>query len=1015
MGKKRPGSSRTSARSSTIRTAKKSAAGKARSSTVGTDPKQEPTPPPVGRPTWVLPGGFPVVGIGASAGGLAAVTALFRDLPHDLGLAFVLVQHLDPKRASMMTELIGRVTRMPVLEATDQIAVEPNHVYVIPPNRHLAILNRKLQLMPRPEWHVDYKPIDYFLQSLARDLSSQAIGVILSGSGTDGTLGIKAIKAEGGITFSQDEESAEYDGMPHSAIAAGYIDFVLRPVDLARELVRIARHPYISAGPAATVSDVLPEVDQHLGKIFVLLRARTGNDFSYYKHATIKRRIKRRMLLHRIDRLGDYVKLLNERPAEVEALFQDILINVTEFFRDPEVFEALVKNIYPRLLKERRPGAPIRIWVCGCSTGEEPYSLAMTLLEHLGDQANGIPVQIFATDIDEKAVKAARDGVYPEGITANVSPRRLKRFFTRAQAGYRISRAIRDMCVFAVQNVVKDPPFSRLDMVCCRNMLIYFEGVLQKRVLQTFHYALRPNGFLLLGSSETTGGHAELFSLIDKKSKIYTKKALLARMPHELASVTDAGYVGAMSPEGERGTQPAFDIQREADRSLLAQYGPPGVIVNEAMEVQDFRGQTGPYLAPAPGAASLNLLKLAQPDLTMPLRRVIHEAIKSKLPARKERIPFGANGGGRVVDIQVLPIKAPSPGERYFLVLFEPPHLRPAPPPAVKRGRKAGRADPRIEELKRELRTTREYMQAIIEDQEATNEELRSANEEILSSNEELQSTNEELETAKEELQSTNEELATVNDELENRNAELAQVNNDLTNVLSSVNIPIVMLGQDLRIRLFTPAAEKLLNFIGTDVGRPISDIKTNIDGTGLEATVLEVIDSVTPKTVEVQDLQGRWYSLSIRPYKTHDNRIQGAVLVFIDVDASNLGQGLREALNSEERRLATVVRDSNDAIVVYELDGRVIAWNPAAGRLYGYTKEVAQAMNVRAIVPPAARKLLDDTIERIRSRESVLPVQTERVTQDGRTVKIYQVASAIINDTGEPVAVASTEKLLGE
>lgn len=859
MAKKRPGSASTT-RPPTKRAAAKTARAKPQS-VKGRDRASTIKPIIKPKPRWAPRGagsGFPVVGVGASAGGLAAITALFQELPPDIGMAFIVVQHLDPKHASMMTELIGRVTRMPVHEATDQMAVQSNHVYVIPPDRHLAILHGKLQLMPRPEGRGEHKPIDYFLQALAGDLGSQAIGVILSGTGTDGTLGIKAIKAEGGITFSQDEESAEYDGMPHSAIAAGYIDFVLRPADLALELMRIGRHPYIHAGATAVVSDMLPEVQQHLSKIFVLLRARTGNDFTYYKHATIKRRIKRRMMLHKIDRLGDYVKLLNERPGEVEALFQDILINVTNFFRDGEVFDALAEKVLPRLVKERRAGDPIRIWVCGCSTGEEAYSIAMTLLEHLGDQANDTTVQIFATDIDDKAINVAREGVYPEGIAADVSPRRLKRFFTRVTNGYRINKSIRDMCVFAVQNVVKDPPFSRLDMVCCRNLLIYLESVLQKRALQIFHYALKPNGYLLLGSSETTGSYAELFSLLDKKNKIYAKKSLPARIPHEVATVTDAGYVGALpKADADRGGGPAFDIQHEAERILLAQYGPPGVVINEVMEIQNFRGQTGPYLAPAPGTASLNLLKLAQPELTMPLRSVIHMALKSKRAVRKEGIHLGANGDGRVIDIQVLPIKDAGSGGRYFLVLFEPASPRPVETGA-KRNRKASREDPRIEELRRELRTTREYMQAIIEDQEATNEELRSANEEILSSNEELQSTNEELETAKEELQSTNEELATVNDELENRNTELAQANNDLTNLLSSVNIPIVMLGQDLRIRHFTPAAEKLLNFIGTDVGRPISDIKPNIDGGGIEALVLDVIDSVTPKTVEVQDRGGR-------------------------------------------------------------------------------------------------------------------------------------------------------------
>jgi len=954
--------------------------------------------------------GFPVVGIGASAGGLEAIKTLFHELPKDLGMAFVVVQHLDPKHASMMSELLARVTAMPVLEATDQMVVMPNHVYVIPPNRNLAILHHKLQLMPRGHGQAGYKPIDYFFHALARDLGSHAIGIILSGSGSDGTLGLKAIKAEGGITFSQDEASAEYDGMPHSAIAAGFVDAVLAPIDIARELIRIGRHSFVSSAPAMVAGDPFPNAEQELNKIFVLLRARTGHDFTYYKQPTVKRRIKRRMLLHEIERLPDYVKFLHDQPGETDALFHDMLINVTNFFRDPDLFEVLAQKVYPRLIKDRPDNEPIRVWVPGCSTGEEAYSLAITLLETLGDAAHRFPIQIFATDIDEKAITAAREGIYPEAIASEVSPARLKRFFTKIADGYRLNKNIRDMCVFAVQNVIKDPPFSRLDIVCCRNLLIYLEAILQKRVLQICHYALRPKGVLVLGSSETIGSHPDLFAVVDKAHRVYAKRSGPARIPPEVTIAAEPINKGRPGAEAA-GNNRRWNAQHAAEQLLLAEYGPSGVIVDDSMDILHFRGQTGPYLAPVPGTASLNVLKLALPELTMPLRTSIHQAIKTDRPVRKAGIALGAERG--VIDIRVVPLKDPTSGVRYFLVLFEP-----RKPPAAARGSSKQRSksdgkDPRTQKLQRELRSTREYLQTIIEDQEATNEELRSANEEILSSNEELQSTNEELETAKEELQSANEEMATVNDELQERNAELTQANNDLGNLLSSINIPIVMLGDDMRIRLFTPAAGKILNLIGADVGRPLRDINGAIDVAGLEAMVVEVIDSVTPKSVEVQDRHGRCYSMMVRPYKTADQRIEGAVIALVDIEETRKGERLRVALDAEERHLAAVVRDSNDAILVYDFDGRISAWNPTATRMYGYTEAQARAMNIRAIVPPPARAALDQLIARVRNRQLAPPIEVERVTKNGELVRVYQVVSAIVDSAGEPVAIASTEKLI--
>lgn len=834
---------------------------------------------------------FPVVAIGASAGGLEAYTKLQQNLPVDTGMAFVLVQHLDPRHVSLLPGLLSRTTAMPVAEVKDGMRLEPDHIYVSPPNYGLALLHGVLHLLPR-DGHGKHLPIDDFMRSLADDQKNNAIGVILSGTASDGTLGLKDIKAAGGITFAQSEGSAEYGGMPHSAIAAGHVDFILTPEGIAEKLARLAHHPHLLPELLDQQEAMPAGSGDNLSKIFILLRARTGNDFTYYKHSTLRRRIHRRMVLHQLERMEDYIKLLQKQPAELDALFQDILINVTSFFRDPETFEALKQEVFPRLTEKRASDLPLRIWVPGCSTGEEPYSLAIALTEFLGDRAPGAAVQIFATDIDDKAVDKARQGIYPESIVEDVSPQRLQRFFIKTTGGYQISKTIRDMCIFALQNVVKDPPFSRLDLILCRNLMIYLGSMLQQKVLHTFHYALRPNGFLMLGTSETTGALADLFALVDKKSKIYVKKTAALRASYDFTAPPHSILpLAAEKPASVRG-QSALDIQHEAERAILDAYGPPGVIINQEMQILQFRGQTGPYIEPAPGGASLNLLKMARQDLALELREMLHQAIGSKTTVRKENIHTRHGGSSQTLNLQVIPLQGTEMAEHCFLVLFEPAsdvrgEKRKSDGPAVSATPDA--RDLKIHELESELLTSRQYLQSIIEEQETTNQELQSANEEIQSANEELQSTNEELETAKEELQSTNEELATINEEHEIHNQELIRANNDLTNLLASADLAVLILSEDLRIRRFTPKAKTLLNLIDTDIDRPIGNIRPNVNVPDLEKRALEVIDTMSPQSLEVQDNQGRWYELRIRPYKTMEQRIQGVVAVFIDITKRNI------------------------------------------------------------------------------------------------------------------------------
>ncbi|MCE9612026.1 MAG: PAS domain-containing protein [Chthoniobacter sp.] len=836
--------------------------------------------PAKSRPRQPVP--CPIVGIGASAGGLEAFTQLLAALPAHTGLALVLVQHLDPAHASRLTELLARATRRPVHEICEGMSVEPDHVYVIPPNSDLSILHGRLSLTPRTKARGLHLPVDTFFRALAADQQRHAIGVILSGTASDGTEGLRAIKAAGGLTFAQEEKSAQHDGMPRSAIAAGVVDRVLPPEGIARELARVGRHPYVVQSAAA--EDPLPDSGDDMRKIFILLRAASGVDFSFYKPTTLKRRIARRMTLQKVDSLAHYVRFLRQTPGEVAALFDDMLINVTSFFREPDTFTALQKDVFPRLLADRSPETPLRVWVPGCSTGEEAYSLAIALLEFLGESSTPVPVQIFASDVSEPAIEKARAGLYPPDIAADVSPARLRRFFTPHSGGYQIRKAVRDLCVFARQDVVKDPPFSRLDLVSCRNLLIYFGPVLQKRVIPTFHYALRPGGFLLLGNSETTGDFADLFALADHHHKIYARKPATRRLPLELPFTHQPEQIADASHALPVAHATGFDFQKEADRIVLGRYTPAGVIVNKRLDVLQFRGRTGPYLEPSPGAASLNLLKMAREGLLVELRAALTEARRRHAPAVRRGVQVKAEDGFREVSVEVIPLPAtPDDPADCYLVLFAespPAATKPQQPP----GKTARARDKVVEQLQQELLATKEYLQSVLGEHERGHEELQSANEEILSSNEELQSTNEEMETAKEELQSTNEELTTVNDELQTRNAELSQANGDLVNLLNSVQVPIVILGGDLRIRRFTPLAERVLNLIPGDVGRPLSDLRPSLRGPDLEKLIVGVMDSLVPQEVEVQDRAGRAQLLRIRPYQTLENKIDGVILTLVDI-----------------------------------------------------------------------------------------------------------------------------------
>jgi two-component system, chemotaxis family, CheB/CheR fusion protein len=841
---------------------------------------------------------FLIVAIGASAGGIEAFAELIRELPPDTGMAFVLIQHLDPHHKSMLAELFSRQTAMSVREVTDGMSVEPNHAYVIPPNASMTISNRTLRLGPRIASRGAHMETDRFMRSLAEDQGNRAIGVILSGTGTDGTLGMMEIQAHGGVTFAQDESTASYDGMPRSAIAAGCVDYVLPPEGVAQELTRIARHPYVGRDPVPESVQDAPAVDSGLSSIFQILQRATGVDFTHYRQTTVLRRIQRRMLVHKIDKLEDYVTHVQSSPAEVKALYRDMLINVTSFFRNPRVFEALKSQVFPGLLKNHPPESAIRIWTPGCASGEETFSVAIALLEFLDGKAPYPSIQLFGTDVSESSVTKARSGVYPENIQADVSPERLRRYFSKCEGGYRISKSIRDMCIFAQHNVISDPPFSQMDLICCRNLLIYLEPVLQNKVIALFHYASRRGGYVVLGKSEGIGTSTNLFAVEDRALKIFSKKAAAARPPVSFSLSHQPEHGELKGPRIAYKPSDAswnyLEAQKEFDRRLLTQFAPAAVFLNEDLEVIHSRGHVDRYLKLAPGRASLGILKMVREGLLLDLRNALTRAKKQKTIVKKLRIPIadeldGENGAAgesnRFVNFEVIPIGIGNLPGAFFMVVFEE-----SPPETLRRKHAAQNVlasksvSHRIAKLKGELVATKEYLQSVIETQEAANEEVQSANEEILSSNEELQSTNEELETAKEELQSSNEELSTVNDELRDRNQEITQANSDLTNLLASVDIAMVMVTSDLTIRRFTPKAQKILGLIPGDVGRPLQNINPSLEIPEFQQMVLKVMDELQAVEKELVDRDGAHHLLRILPYRSAENKIEGAVITIVDI-----------------------------------------------------------------------------------------------------------------------------------
>jgi two-component system CheB/CheR fusion protein len=849
--------------------------------------------------------------VGASAGGLEAFTAFLKHLPADSGMAFVLIPHLDPRQPSQLADLLSKVTRMPVVEVNADTPLRPDHAYVMGSGVRLSMSDGQLRAEEREAgWNL---PIDYFLRSLAQTRSSKAIGVVLSGTASDGTMGLKAVKAEGGITFAQEPSSAKFDGMPRSAIAAGVVDFVLPAEEIAKRLAPLMRHSYVTLQPGKD-EEHAQETELELNRIFKVLRTVTGNDFTHYKHTTIRRRIQRRMALRASETLSEYAAYLQENPAEVRALADDLLICVTAFFRDEETLQVLDARIFPEMVKDKNSENPIRIWAPGCATGEEAYSIAIHLTEFLERSGMNVPMRIFATDMSETALEKARAGIYSMSALDGVSPARLKRFFVRAKDGYQISKPIRATCVFATQNVIKDPPFYNLDLISCCNVLIYFGPVLQKKALSTFHYALKPGGILMLGPSESVSPLSQAFLPLGKKLKLYVNQPRVSLLnAQSLAAGPLRGKEASTASVGGGGRE-APNIQKIGERVLLTQYAPAAVIVNDALNIVHVRGETGPYLQLASGEPTYSLLKMAREGLVVGLRTALLRA-KQRKASVSEQARVKHNDRFKDVNIRVTPINDPSTTTAlHFLVVFEDVALRVAPSQGNGKERQprsesvkpektsSARGERENARLRQELAATKDYLQSVIEAQEANAEELKSANEEA-------QASNEELETSKEELQSTNEELNTLNDELKTRNATLSELNYDLTNVLSGINVPLVMVGKDLAIRRFTTSMEPMLNLIESDVGRSIADLKPNIDVPDLPELLRSVIHG-EPRAREIQGPKGAWFSLQALPYKVGD-RIEGALLVLLDIDAVKRGRDFAEAI-IETVRQPLAILDKN-------------------------------------------------------------------------------------------------------
>lgn len=950
--------------------------------------------------------GFPIVGIGASAGGLAAFEAFFSGIQGNQtpNMAFILVQHLAPDHKSILNEIIGRYTQMKVIEVEDGMVVQPNCVYIIPPNSDMSLLGGALMLFEPSSARGMRMPIDFFFRSLALELKEEAICIILSGTGSDGTKGLKEIKEAGGLVLVQSLDTAEYDGMPRSAIETGLADYELAPREMAGQIISVIEKEKRIRNKVEVAFSLNEE--SAVLKIFSLIRAQSGHDFSKYKPNMIHRRIERRLVVNKIDTMTEYIKYLQRNPVEVEILFRDFLIGVTNFFRDPEIFDIIEEKVIPTIFSDKMKGSKIRIWVPGCSTGEEAYSIAILVKEYIEKTNMDFTVQIFASDIDSQAIETARLGQYSPQIAENITPERLERCFTfdSENKHYRINKSIRDMLIFSEQSIIKDPPFSKLDLISCRNLLIYLNGALQEKLLAIFSYALNPKGILILGTSESVGDYNGVFLAIDRKSKIFQwkeelllakqKLPLLINDPYENIKIQDAprtpGKITAVVK------QPLREI---TEKALLQELEPVAVLVCENGDILYYYGHTGMYLEPTPGEAGIaNILKMVREGLVAELTLALNKARNNKEIIHVPRIKVKKNGYYALVKLTIKPIMtnvAEPTDKPLYLVIFEDiPNSETDHEDDTKSIEGTiPENENRIELLKREIKVKEEYLKNANEELETSNEELKSANEEMQSINEELQSTNEELETSKEELQSVNEELATVNAELQNKVSDLSQANNDMNNLLAGTNIATVFVNHQLRITRFTPTATEIINLISGDIGRPLTHVVSNlVDYQNMSQDIQYVLDTLIPREMQVQALDGKWYVMRIQPYRTIQNVIEGAVITFVDISSIKFAE---DALAFSKACYQRLFETAKEGLLILDPDtGKITDANPYVIELLGFTQEQLINKSIWDIgqfkdIAANRQKFLD-----LQSQAYVQYKDMPLITLDGRKIEVEFTSS---------------------
>lgn len=936
---------------------------------------------------------FPIVGIGASAGGLEALEQFFVNVPANCGMAFVVIQHLDPNHKGIMPELLQRVTKMKVNKVTDGLKIKPNCLYVIPPNTSMSILHGALYLFEPIETRGLRLPVDYFLRSLAEDQREKSIGIILSGMGSDGSTGLKAIKENGGLVLVQDPSSAKFDSMPQSAIESVVVDIVAPANELPAKLMTLVKQ-----SPLPNTQQEMEKDSSSLEKIIILLRTKTGNDFSQYKKNTLYRRIERRMGIHQINKIAIYVRYLRENPAELEILFKELLIGVTNFFRDVEVWDQLKNKVLPSLFENLPHGQVLRAWIPGCSTGEEAYSLAIVFKEAIEKAVpnKSFSLQIFATDLDAAAIEKARKGSFPSNIVADVSHDRLNRFFIRSGEQYRVNAEIREMVVFASQNVIRDPPFTKLDILSCRNLLIYLDPELQKKLLALFHYSLNSGGLLLLGSAETNAAQSDLFSTVDSKFRIYKRSGSVRK--EELVNFPSSFTRNNLSvSEYDLPAKVHENLQTLTDQLLLQQFTPASLLVTDKGDILYITGSTGKYLEPAAGKANMNIYAMAREGLRNELPLAFRNAMHGYEKLILNNLKVGTNQGAQLVNVTVQQIEKPIPLKGKILIIFNDVQSVENASSVKKRRRTSGNS--LKVELEDELQRVREELQGTREEMQTSQEELQSTNEEMQSTNEELQSTNEELSTSKEEMQSLNEELHTVNAELQSKIDDSARLNNDMNNLLNSIDIATLFLDKELKIRQFTHPATKIFKLIPSDIGRLFTDQVTDLDYPELYKEAKEVLRTLMFKEKPVSTRDGRWFNIRIMPYRTFEDKIDGLVITFIDITKSKL---LEDAFQRSQMMLQSFIQAVPSVIMALSSDGNVIEFNAEAEKLLDCKRdEVKGKKYVDLFIPKSSHKEVEEELKKILSQG--LPNRFVNIvkTLKGVELKIEWSANKLTDDTG--------------